>query len=137
MVRREALKSLGLSGSDSAFASIAGACEDEDEQVKVAAVDALGLLKDPRAKPLLYSILRRREFFVEQVDLKKAAIQALNILGDLDAIPLLDRLTRRSWFAFSSRHPEISLEARKALEQLRKKRLHDYRTQSQLPGTTD
>ncbi len=137
IVRREALKSLGSSGSDSAFASIAAACEDEDEQVKVAAVDALGLLKDPRAKPLLYSILRRREFFVEQVDKKKAAIQALNILGDLDAIPLLDRLTRRSWFAFSSRHQEISLEARKALEQLRKKRLHDYRTQSQLPGTTD
>jgi HEAT repeat protein len=137
LVRKEALKALGLSGSPSAFAAIAAACEDKDEQVKIAAVDGLGVLKDPRAKPLLFAILRHREFFMEQVDLKKAAIQALYVLGDLDAIPLLDRLTRRSWFAFSNRHQEISLEARKALEQLKRKRLHDYRTQSQLPGTED
>jgi hypothetical protein len=136
-VRKEALKSLGVTGDPSVFEAIVEACKDPEEQVKIVAVECFGLLKDPRAKSMLFEILQRRSFFMEQVDLKKAAIQALTVLGDVDAIPLLDRLTRRPWLAFSSRHQEISLEAHKALEMLRKKRLHDHRTQSQLSATAD
>jgi len=56
------------------------------------------------------------------------------VLGAIEAIPLLDKLTRNSWMFFSSGHFEVANEARKGLEQLRKKRLYDHRTQSQLPG---
>ncbi len=88
--RCSAAKALGSIGDPEAVEPLIAALLDEDEDVRVDAVEALSRIKDPRAgKGLLENLLGD-----PNGDVKLGAIEALSRMGDRQVVPWLRRLLK-------------------------------------------
>ena len=85
MVRLEVVRTLAAFPSDQSRALIAGALQDADVDVRVAACQGLGTLGGPDSSRLLGLALEHDT----SVDVRIAATKALGEMGDPQAVPLL------------------------------------------------
>lgn len=111
-----AARALGnFRGNDKAYQTLVKAFPEEDEpQVREGILLALGDLGDPRAVPLLSSLLANESFA-----LRNAAARALGQIADPQALPALKKalLTEKDDAAQSSLHESI-----RAIEEQSKRR---------------
>jgi HEAT repeat protein len=93
-VRRAALESLGAVGGDLAVEPIALALTDEEREVRLAAVRALGRLRSPDGDVLGLPPLVQLSQSAGDEEMGVAALLALGETGDTRALPILRPLVR-------------------------------------------
>ncbi len=79
-VRMQALSSLAKTRKPVVFTVLASSLGDANENVRSAAVDALGLLGDARARPLLESLLSERRLLSLRAELALAQLDVFAVL---------------------------------------------------------
>jgi HEAT repeat protein len=93
-VRRAAVESLGAVGGDLAVEPIALALTDEEREVRLTAVRALGRLRSPEGDVLGLSSLVQLSQSANDEEMNVAALLALGETGDPRALPILRPLVR-------------------------------------------
>jgi HEAT repeat protein len=105
---------LGESENPGARPGLERALRDPHPNVVSAAVDALGLLGDPRAVNALVELAAEGEFWT-----RVAAVVSLGRLGDARALPALTRALREPWLAVAAAEALGEIGDVAALEALR------------------
>lgn len=105
--RRAALSALSALGGSAALEPIAFALNDEELEVRIAAVRALGRLADQAGKPLGVDHLMEIARAASDRTLVAAAARALGEVGDARAVPVLGELL--------GREPVVAVAALEAL----------------------
>ncbi len=92
-VRLESVRALSPMGS-AAFAPIKAIIYDENKTVRLEALKALGMTRNPAAEPILLAIAARRDLLNRNLDDRLAAIDGLGHLRTAEAISFLKSLAR-------------------------------------------
>ena len=102
--RLMAIESLGKIGDSSSIDALVALLNEEDKEIKMAACDALGIIKNAKAVGHLIRILQDK-------DIRLTAIWALGNIGDKSAIPALTTL-------LDDKDKYVSSNAAKALKKI-------------------
>jgi peptidylprolyl isomerase len=86
-VRTEALNSLALTRNPRVFQVLVKALGDRNENVRLAAIDALGFLGDARARPLLESLLTEGQVLSLRAELALARLGFFPTLSEQGMLP--------------------------------------------------
>ncbi len=96
--RKRAARSIGVRGRASAIASLAPLLDDPDWSVRQAAVEALGVVADAAAVPLLVAAVKQADQVQDQAGaaaVRASAVEAFGRIGAASVGPLLEALRDR------------------------------------------
>jgi HEAT repeat protein len=105
-VRRETVNALSAIGTEEAQGVIASFLDDQDERIRLRALQSMDSWEAWRAMPKILAVLRRPDPFLKQFDLKQAALEALARLGAKQSLPAV-RKVAGTWFLFGARAREL------------------------------
>jgi HEAT repeat protein len=120
-VRNEAIRSLGLIGTQKAATLLLVAINDHDRALRQKAIVWLGEIGGPMAVPQLARILEKKNFFGGSYSLKEEAITALEKINSPEALAVLKKATQKKWFHFGVKDKKILVLAEKSIERLTNK----------------
>ena len=92
-VRLESTRALARMGSE-AFAPIKALVNDDEKVIRLEALKALGMTRDPAAAPILLAVAAKRDILNRNLDDRLAAIDGLGHLRTAEAVSLLESLAR-------------------------------------------
>ena len=96
--RKRAARSMGVRGRASAIASLEPLLDDPEWSVRQAAVEALGVVADAAAVPLLVAAVKQADQVQDQAGaaaLRASAVEAFGRIGAASVGPLLEALRDR------------------------------------------
>jgi HEAT repeat protein len=117
-VARETVRTLARIGGAMAVKSLLQAVETADQEIRIQAFLALGVMKDTSAVSPLIQFVKSSDPLMKRVDLKKAAIKALGAIGSTEAEPCLQQLLRQKRVWRKSRFDALRCCAAQALGQI-------------------
>ncbi|MEZ4598501.1 MAG: HEAT repeat domain-containing protein [Syntrophotaleaceae bacterium] len=117
-VAKEAVRALSRMGGPIAVKSLLHAIETADQEIRIQAFLALGVMKDPSAVRPLIRFVKSFDPFLKRVELKKTAIKALGAIGSREAEPFLQHLLKQRSLWRKARFDNLRCYAALALGQL-------------------